>query len=303
MVSEQNNQVPAKRGWVPQTMLTIGLLLGAFLLYQAFVYRGFVSSLAEWQFGRIESYFPLATLLILLAVFSLVVWMVVSSIAKRKKRNELPEHERVFRNGHRLANGLTVIATVLGLAAVTSLVLMFAWVPSTGTPVAVNAGSSFAPESGATTDLRGLVRHDRTARFRQHILLFHRTIYYAPVEPVRGAAPGEPVAYFVERDDAGAGPATVETNRGLLRANALPGEIARMYQDAGIELSPEVMVLQPGTAHARWPFLVLAGQFALQAIIFGAFAYYERRRLKRTIERMAAAQEPAPGTAAPVQAV
>lgn len=285
MPDEAQVQQPARRRkWATPMVLISGLLLASFVVYQAFAYRGFISSLAEWQFGRIDTYYPMATLLVLLAIFALVVWLVVS-IDRRRQRTTPPEQERVFRNGQRLAGGLNAIAVMLGVASVLTLALMLFSVPSAGAPFAVTVGSAVPTPDGTAADLRGLVRYDRLSRLRQNVLLFGRTNYYAPVEPLSGAAPGDGVAYFVERTDAAAGPPRVETNRGLLRTGALPGEIAHMYRNAGIAISPEASLLQPSGAHARWPFLVLALQFALLAIIFAAFAYYERRRLKRTIER------------------
>ena len=68
---------------------------------------------------------------------------------------------------------------------------------------------------------------------------------------------------------------------GNLRRSGLPGEIIRLYRYAGARVETPYYVLLTDTAAVRWPYLQVAIQTALAAILFFLAAGWQWFRLRR----------------------
>lgn len=256
------------------------LLVTLVLLWQSVTYRGVIAVLAEWQFNIMGRYFPAATYFVL---FSLLMLPGLLLFGKRRIDARPDRLARTaLRSGQRFFVFLTSAGAALVVAALASLAAMW-WLSPLGGPIQVidlSAPTAVAPREGPTV-LKGVIAYDRTAALDENLLIVARNARYAPM-----VAPGTDTfdyQYFVELP-----PATVPSLRparssmtGILRKGSLPGEIIRLYRYAGARIEAPYYVLLADDAAVRWPYLQVAIQSAVAAMLVFLAAGWQWIRLRR----------------------
>jgi hypothetical protein len=278
-----------------QQSLTVAMLLwflivAGFFLWQTVEYRGIAALAGEWEYQRFGTYFPWATLLLLVGLFCIPP---IYFLLRREKTadDHVPTLVEYQRKGRRQLSQLTIAAIICLAAAAVSLGLVLTLPSGKGQPARVVASADATPRNGPTT-LAGRIRYDRIATLERHLLLAERTFYFAPIEP----AAGQPLRYFVEFAELPSATSGSATYQGVLRDGGLPGDIVHLYRDAGYRVDPSLHVLFSSETAMRWPFYVIALHFLLVSIVLGVAGLFQRRRIKRMPMRWrdGAAAEAAP---------
>lgn len=315
MRSQQSVRDPLERAaaqmrWANRALLAWVVVVSLVFLWQALEYRGLVAWLAEAQFLQFDRYWPTLTFVALAAVFSLPLLLVVGLMRADQRRNDklraaqLDDERQLLGRTQRLYEFFLAVAIGSLAAALLCLVLMFR-LPSDKGPVrsiVMGSPDAIAPLDGRAT-ITGAVDVRETSQFNENLLLVKRTLYFAPVRT--GANDKGPLRYFVEvrRDDVPPGYNRIQFpdekddvhayrfrvprlafspyTSGMLKRNALPGEIVHLYRYAGYEVAADNYVLFRSGDQLRWRYYMLAGQFAISAVLAGAFALYVRRRARR----------------------
>lgn len=285
-------------------------VVSVFFIWQAIEYRGLVRRLAEAQFYEYEKYWPTLTVVALATLFSLpaivIVWLQHRSAAKKAKdaSADAIAAQRLLGTAGRLTWLFGVIALGSAGAAIVSLGLLLQ-VPSDREPaqsVVVGSPDSDRPADGLST-LTGSIDVLETAQFNEDLLLVKRTLYFAPVRAAAGD--NAPLRYFVEvrRNDLSGDFHPIDFpedpdnawvwryrvpnlslspyTTGVLRHNALPGEIVNLYRHAGYQVADDNYVLLRSKARIQWRYFMLAAEFALSALIAAAMAALLRAREHR----------------------
>jgi hypothetical protein len=307
-----------------------------FFLFQALDYRGLIARLAEWQFLRFDRYWPTLTFVAVVSLFSTPLILAVWLLRARQRRTESfgpARHDdlRIVKGRLARLQGFFAGVSAGSLVAAVIVIIMQLQLPSDeGMPRSVIVGSpdAIAPVEGRTI-ITGNVDLRETAQFNENLLLVKRSLYFAPVR--ESADDKSPLRYFVEvrRNDVKEGYHPIEFPKdeelvrvwrfrlshlvftpyldGMLRRQALPGEIVNLYRHAGYEVDDDNYVLFSDLQKLSWRYNVLAVEFMISAIISAIAAVIFSRR-RRTVskrleeeeeEEQARAQTPAPAAKEP----
>jgi hypothetical protein len=296
--------------WANRALLAWVIVVSLVFLWQALEYRGLVAWLAELQFLQWDRYWPTLTFVALTTLFSTPMLLFVGLMRADQRRNDklraaqLDDERQLLGRTERLYEFFLAVALGSLAAVALCLFLMFRLPGERGPVRSVVMGSpdAIAPIDGRST-ITGAVNLAETSQFNENLLLVKRTLYFAPV--LSGNNPKEPLRYFVEvrREDVPPGynriafpeekddvhvyrfrvpeVAFSPYMNGMLKRNALPGEIVHLYRYAGYKVAPDNFVLFRSADQLRWRYYMLAGQFAISAIIAGLFAIYVRRRRRK----------------------
>ena len=271
------------RDWIAsRTIAYIGLAVAAVaagvMTWQAFAYRGLFAYLAEWQFERFDSMFPVATVVfvtaLLAAPFALLVWL---RLRRQRQLYGKPDRARLARRDAWLAAGLKWAAALFVLVAATAAVFGVATTMTWDKPM---IGLTLAPDARPTQGLvaaRGTVLIDRVGRYRESFLVAKRDLYVAPL--VVGDS-DQRLQYFVELSGPDAASMPDGEIKGVLREAALPGALERLYRNAGYRIEHPTYVIFRDAASARWPFLSAAAECALLALLFASGWLLMRRHVR-----------------------
>lgn len=264
-------------------------LVVLFFLWQSVAYRGLVAFMGEWQFNTFGIYRPALTYFVFVAILA-----PLPLLFRRRRKRALMAPEQLgavpvvpglssaLRSATRFLRLLLVLA---GASFAVALVALVGWLllPSDAGPVQRITASDTLPATPAegATELRGKILYNRTSAFDQNLWVVRRNTRFAPV--IEEGADETAIRYFVElpptdRPDL----AAVSVRRGILKRNALPGELLRLYSYAGFRVFPEHYVLFSTAAPMGWPYLVTALEFAgagLLILLGGAVQWFRRRRL------------------------
>jgi hypothetical protein len=247
------------------------IFVALFLLWQLFAYRGLMALAAEWEFNTFGRYYPALTyVLIVVLLASPILWL----LRPRRRRVVVEGEEMVVERPIVGLPGLAFIRVILGVAigcAVASLIALIGMImqpDDQGVAARITIGSAAAgtPAEGPTV-LVGDVVGERVAGLSEDLILARRSFRYAPMLSPGGRA--EPVRFFVEVGDAN----TLATARqdgsltGILKRDALPGELVRLFRYAGFDVAVPHYVLFASRDSIQWPFRVVAGELALAALI------------------------------------
>ncbi len=251
-------------------------------IVQSTTYTGLIAALSEWQFDHLGQAFPAMTFLLLLAVFALPGLLLLGYAIRRVNVTRgLSADALVIQRSARMLRVLTVVAVLLAIATAIVLIQMTRLPGDTGRPTRVEVGMT--PDNGLVeqpTRLVGQYRYDRTATFRQSVLVAHRDYRFVPVQPT-GARPTDLIGVLVETSTLPANRrAVAEEHVGVLRHGGLPPAIAHLYRDAGFRLAPNVYVLYPDRRAMTWPYLAVASQLAIVVLLLAIAALLTRRRLR-----------------------
>ena len=290
-------------------------VVSLFFLFQALDYRGIIARLAEWQFLHFDRYWPTLTFVAVTALFSTPLIIAVWLLRVRQRRTESfgparTDDLRIVKG--RLARLQGFFAGICAgslLAAVIVIILRLQLPSEEGTPRSVVVGSpdAIAPVEGRTV-ITGAVDLRETSQFNEDLLLVKRTLYFAPVKS--GPDAQEPLRYFVEvrRNDITGDFHPIEFPKeedlvrvwrfqlshlvftpymnGILRRQALPGEIVNMYRHAGYRVEDDNYVLFSNIGKLTWRYNVLAAEFGISAIISAIAAFIFGRRRRAVKERL-----------------
>ena len=251
--------------------LTI-LIATVLFLWQAVTYRGLIAWLGELQFDWIGRYYPTQTCLLLILLCSIPGLLMLRAAERRRARTGAALAEQRL--------GLTIrvlfaLALACLLTAVAGLLLSLRLPDDSGPPRAIRADTApvgVLPNGPA--ELTGAINYLRTAALEEDVWLSRRNSVFAPIGAGGGRTPE--VRFFVELDrgqraaPGAAAPPAVETRRGILKRDSLPGEVLRLYRYAGITVPQPYYVLYRDRATLRWPYLSVAVQLGLVALVLAA---------------------------------
>jgi hypothetical protein len=255
----------------PSGLMLWSLIAFLFFFWQAFSYFGFVGRLAEWQFDRFETYFPVLTVALLVGIAA-VIGVVLLAIRKRRSgdqtQNPAAEAQRVLTSAARTTRALSALAVLGAVAALITLVLMWMLPGTAGTTqrLPVMTGE-IVVEGPASVDLDADLT--RTARFEEDLLVMTGDTEAA-------------VSIFVEVRQIAGEPVRYEPTRtGVARIGALPSEIVSLYQRSGLSVAKDHVVLYRSTESISWRYQILALEFFLFSLICLIFALFQNRSWKR----------------------
>lgn len=283
----ERDATPRRRVRLRHLLAGWATLVALVLLWQLLTYRGLMALAAEWQFNAFGRYYPALTYVLLtILLASPILWLLRGG--QERAATALP--------------GRTFIRAILGLAvacAVGSAIaaLTMAMQPDDqGAAARVTIGSAAAttPAEGATIVVGDVVA-DRVAGLSEDLFLARRSFRFVPM--VAPDARGDPIRYVAEIDGAD----TLATARrdgaltGILKRNALPGEIGRLFRYAGFDIAEPHYVLFASRASLQWPYRVIAAELALVAALcaLAALGLHVRR------ERMRQGDDEHPGKSLP----
>jgi hypothetical protein len=274
-------------------------LLALLFLWQFVEYRGIVSLLAEWQFNFLGRSYPAISYLLPVTVLALPALIFYWRVRRRQSAERIAR--ATLRSALTFQKMLIVVAVGFALAA---LVFVFFALQvrsgqQTSQQIDLSAPIVHMPTDGPAT-ISGSILATRTAALRQHFLLTGTSQRYAPI--VAPGATDTELQYFIELSPPTNNPTALAPGAfsGILKRDALPGEIVRLYRYAGYTVPDEHYVLFRDAASARLPDLQAAAQMGFIALVFAVLALLQRRRVRRIQEafdqaKSEAEQNPTPG--------
>lgn len=299
---EQDGKQPRRR-MILQLLWLWVLLVVLYFSWEVATYRGLFAIIAEWQFERLGQDLPTFDFMALAVAFS---WPALLLVRARFRSKEQSEPEGATPAQVDIARDKTLAAAILetaeeymhvlfGFAAALAIAAMVALVWTLFLPRVDRDPTPLAPYSETVspregpTSFDGQLTYGRIASFGRGILFLRHTVLYAPLKPP-GGDPG--VRYFVEflpdeRADIRAG-GSISHRAGILVRGDMPGALIRLYRYLGYRIAPRYYVLYASQWTMRWPYYMLAVQFALAAFAFLIVALWQRLHLRRLGEDIAA---------------
>lgn len=267
-------------------LLATGLI--ALLTWQLFFYRGVFRPIGEWQFSRLDYYFPLLTmgLLALLAMLPALLLLGAVWLWRRRRRrpaavqsadNEVAMRlQRAQRGAARMTRfmGFATMAALIGLAI--SIILLFR-LPTEDQPTAVVQTAAATVPANGPARLLGVPDRRRIAFLSRQVLLLRRDLYVAPIMPPRG----KPVRYFVEVAGPGDDGSDVNGSFGILMRDGMPPPLLTLYRDAGLNMTSKPHLLFASSESLSWPYATAAYQLAIATLGFALFWGLFRWRWRR----------------------
>jgi uncharacterized membrane protein len=263
------------------------LIVSAFFLWQTIFYRGIPGRLAEWQYARIDTYYPTLTLLALIALFTLPF---LALIALRRRLStskvELSSRSKAIAAGRPFLRILYGLSAASFLAALVTLLLMFRLPAEGGSVQQIKLSDRYdaTPNEGAT-NLIGAIDYRHVAKLEENMGPIKRDTHFAPILPI-GGKPTQ-IEFFVEltpsRDNPGS---FMAVGAGILRRDSLPGELVSLYRNSGYAVGRPHYVLHKSVETMQWPFVVVAVQYAIIGLILLIVALLYRRHRNRMKEKL-----------------
>lgn len=244
------------------------------LLWQLVAYRGLIALAAEWEFDAFGRYYPALTYLLLVVLLgSPVLWLI-----RGRADDHLP--------GRTFIRALLGVAIGCAVGGGIAVATMIAQPDGDGAAARIVIGSPGAEGARATTAvLVGDVIEDRVAGLSENLFVARRSFRFAPIVSPGSRSSGEPARYFVE---IGGGNTLALARadgalRGILKPQALPGELVRLFRYAGIDVARDYQVLFATRDSLVWPYRVIAVELLLAGLLcavaaLGLHLHRERRR-------------------------
>jgi hypothetical protein len=265
------------------------LIVSLFFGWQAITYQGFAKWAAEWEFGRFGTYYPIFTFLLFVGVCGLPVLIYWLSRRRKAETDALPEVRqggRAIAASTRLMRILFWVAGGFAVSALVSLLLILTLPSEYGQIQQLTLGTpaALSPAEGRTA-LVGSVNYKTTAAFGEKLLSVRNVTHFAPIV-ARGAADSS-FCYFVELVELPGKPGVfAPVKPGILKRNALPGEIVQLYRNVGFRVEMPDYVLFASADSMRYPYFLLAGELAATGLLFALFGLiqrWRRNRLRRSL--------------------
>jgi hypothetical protein len=260
-------------------------IVTAYFLVEAATYTGLYRWLAELQLWRWFFYLPMQTLFLLVAFFSLPALVVLLILRRRRRKEMRPETlaKSAMRFAERLMKGLFAVSVLFGLIAAGVLAFAFFGLPSGDGYARVHAVGEAEREmpTEGSTQLIG-TSPGRVGVYGTYWMLGYKHIGFAPAASSVGL---RGVRYFVEvpADRNGLYPrfTTATTWTGILVEGGLPGAMQRLFRANGYIIPQRYYTLYQSEASMRIVWLVRVVQFAVVALLFLGFAFWQRRNVSR----------------------
>lgn len=292
-------QAKKKRRRIGLVVLALlGSALLGVLIWQQIFYRGLILPIGEWQFGVIDSFFPVLTVMALALIAAVPALLLLAIIAlwrrrRRRRQNEAateamaPPLREAERRLQRAARGARRMARLMAFAALLSItgciaaiVLLIQLPDETAPPLIVNTATQHHPREGPAR-LIGRPVLSQVAVFSRRVLLLRRDLFVVPIAPPRG----QPVRFFLEVDGLDAPPPDPAALTGMLVRGGLPRPLAVLYRDHGVMVASDAYLLHNSTQSLAWPYEITAFQLAVTAIgslLFWRLFLWRLRRIRET---------------------
>ncbi|RYX81304.1 hypothetical protein EON83_24635 [bacterium] len=271
----RNQRQRAKAGFVGGWIAIVALLL----LWQVLNYQGVFAFLAEWQFNFLGRSYPAVTYLLPVLILAALGLPLYWGIRRRQSAERIAL--ATLRSALSFQKTLNIVAIASAVVALGFLLLSLKNSPQPARPQTIDLSAAIPPlPADGQATISGDIATTRTAVLRHKVLLTTESQRFAPI--TAPGSSGEELQFFVELT-----PAVKTTDgsiHGVLRRDALPGEIIRLYHYAGYRVASPHYVLFHDEASANRPYRRIALQIALIALVFALLALYQRRRVK-LIER------------------
>ncbi|WP_375420725.1 hypothetical protein [uncultured Sphingomonas sp.] len=244
------------------------------LLWQSLAYRGLMALAAEWEFDAFGRYYPAMTYLLLVVLLgSPVLWLM-----RGRADDHLP--------GRTFIRALLGVAIACALGSGLALATMIAQPGDDGAATRIVIGSSSAEGARAgVAVLVGDVIEDRVAGLSENLFVARRSFRFAPIVAPGDRGGSAPVRFFAEigADNTLAMARRDGALQGILKPQALPGELVRLFRYAGVDVARDYQVLFATRDSLTWPYRVIAVELSVVALLCAAAAlglhlYRERRR-------------------------
>lgn len=261
----------------------------AVLTWQAATYRGLAARVAEWEFAHIGTYFPVATVLWLVVLFTLPLLLLLAiRVRRRQRRMTAEDHDAVAALGSARAVQKVLIGLTVAPLIVTAVLLIVAIGIRDGTPRTVVPGGN--GDVAGPVRIQGVLRLNRLAIARPALVVPMAPVSYAPL--TADGAPSPTLQYFAQVPQTAPAPAQPTELQGIAVAGGLPGPIRQLYLDAGYKLADPVYAVYPDVAAARRPYLDDLPMLIVFALVFGIVAVIHRRTVRRLSREAATAWQP-----------
>ncbi|WP_156680266.1 hypothetical protein [Sphingomonas profundi] len=256
-------------------------------LWQAVSYRGLIVFLAEQQFNLFGRYYPLLSYLILTLLFGSPIFFFV--------RGRLWEPEAVASHAtaavnllmglRRFMRAMFIAAALCVLGAAVAALSMLTLPDMSGPVQTVDVAAQPLEVHEGATLLRGNIVYMRTAALTEDLWTARRETRFAPVV---ADASGRTIRYFVElrQDEMVVAGRPLETRRGILRRDGLPGELRQLFRYAGYIVPEPHYVLYASEGSLRWGRTVVASNLAIAALFFVLLGLWQLFVLHRTTRRL-----------------
>lgn len=250
------------------------------LVVQLIVYRGLMAWLIEWQFAKFDISFPIVTLVgLVLLLTGPITLVLLVRMWKARSNPRLKTPEAVLKRSLTMCRFLGLLAGVLALCAI--VVALFALTIGGVRDKAIPVSLSSLREG---TDTQGLVRIggtlqlDRIGFFEDRLLHSGRYLWVAPVT---GSGTGNAINLFVEIDERAAGPSERRDLQGVLRKAGVPGELRRLYENAGYKVDQPTYLLFKSVRSARAPYFGAGIDLLISSLVFLIFCAFLEQRTRR----------------------
>ncbi|MFT4025263.1 MAG: hypothetical protein QM676_00445 [Novosphingobium sp.] len=254
-------------------------ILALLFLWQRVEYLGIVALLAEWQFNFLGRSYPAISYLLPVTILALPALLLYRRARRRHSEQRIAR--ATLRSALAFQKMLLAVTAAVALAALVFVVLAFAISGKADGARRIDlAAPVVLPPADGPATIAGSIIATRTSALRQNFLLGGRSQRFSPI--VAPGADGMDLQYFVELSPAAENPANRGAGEfsGILRRDALPGEIVRLYRYAGYHITDPHYVLFRDVASARSADLQTAAQLAFVALVFGVLALLQRRRVR-----------------------
>jgi len=268
------------------------VLVLIYFLWELDEYRGLTAMIAEWQYESLGQNLPLLNLIILTALFVMPIYFIILFLEHRDKKVTDSDNakliELVVLSEQRLFRLFICLASVTLFVGLAALIRTTFLPTANGLARVISIGSDAIPQipEGHVT-LTGTTLYRRTATFQHDVLLLRRGIQFVPM--VASGPESHDVRFFAELSPDRMPKVDVDvdvaTFTGILRRNALPGAIIRLFRYAGMRVAEPHYVLYASRTSMCWPYYVVALNCLLAGCLMLALALIQRRRLTRTVAR------------------
>lgn len=260
-----------------------GALVTGYFLWEAGLYRGIYGMLAEWQIAWFGWYIPILTFGIPALIFILPVTFL---LRRRRKRVESSGRVRIgpSRIDILVKQALYAGTAILGFCTLLALVFAIFFLPNQdGLPTTVVLGETDATKlaEGPTRLVGGT--SGEIAIFKKAWLIDRYDIAYTPLTV--GPHGDQNVKFFSETDPpkqpGKAFPANAPVRTGILVKGGMPGTMRALYQGLGYRIGKPYYTLYASKQSLAFPYFLQVVELALFTLLFGIFAWLQRRHVKK----------------------
>lgn len=269
--------------WVGAAGLVWAVIVMIALVWQSRTYTGIMATLAEWQFREFDRFFPVATIAVLTAALTLPFSLILAiRLFRRGKRRDHGD-ETVKPQPRPRSQVAERFTAVLAIGAIASalVVLVVGFNAGVGSEKAqrISVDATLPADFEGPARMRGSLRLDRIAFYKERFVITGRDLWVAPLVSQDEAAP---LHYFVQIRPQRPQAAETREVSGYLRKQAIPGGLARLYENAGYRVAPQAFVLFSDRRSALWPYYSAASDLAILALVAALlWSLLRRNRLRK----------------------